>query len=689
MECFIIEDGAERKAGLEDLLPILGKDRRALQYILREAKKTKIGLPGALMYLPDEIKEIVYGNMSPRVSSGLKKLVSGWETGSIDYYVLEKRAKLIDLIGKRERGFPVWFEWPKHFIWKETAQKEAEAPEISLTPLETFIKEFEEALDSGKLDITYIAKFITHKDIRKVFENNMNELPKIRRLHIKGKDLPAAASLFETGKIADLCIYDVVNGEWPTFMENCRSLIKLDLSSSRSREFPSWIRNASLLRELSISNTKIASIPDWIGEFRSMTKLSLFGNKNLKALPDSIGNLENLVELQLYHSPIRILPDSMGNLKNLTSLYLNDLLIKEIPEWVGGFKSLTVLFLDENKNLIKLPDSIGNLKNLINLNLGYSPIKKLPGTIVNCTSLHRVDIFGTKISSVPDFISSVKEFKDNKIIELIPSPTDLQRHSISYTGFCNSYYKVVKAILNYREKAWREGLLALEEEIEFLSEGFFKLGMRLLVDGTPAETIRNILEVQLERESNFYRKKLMETTMEGIICIEAAYSEVEWAFALASVVNIKNNPLDAACAKYLAGDTGAFTNIDFGAAMLPEGEREETRFIKRAIALSETMRREGFLALEECLDRKGIAERDVFEYGLPLVIDNLDPNVIEKVLDNLVERETDPVRKNFALAKKAAIMSIHGGDNPWVLWQILFSYFDEDITGEFRRSIDD
>ena len=423
--------------------------------------------------------------------------------------------------------------------------------------------------------------------------------------------------LFETGKIEELYISGEVKGKWPPFMENCHALTKLYLSSSRLSEFPSWIRNASLLCDLSITGTKIASIPDWIGELQSLTVLSLFRSKNLR----------------------------------------------------------------------KLPVSIGNLKNLVDLNLGYSPLKKLPDTIVNCTSLQTVDILGTKVSSVPDFISSVKSFKDNKIIQLIP-----QGASLSYECFCNSYYKIVKAIFNYNEKSMSEGLLALEEKIEFLAEGFFKQGMRLLVGGWDAETIRHILGAQLERERNYYRRKLMETAMQGILGIQTCYSEVEWAFAMTSIVNIKNNPLEDLCVKYLAGksiSTLSIYNIDFEAAMLPEEECEEACFIKHAMALSEKARREGLITLEERLDRKGIAEHDVFEYGLPLIIDDLDPNVIERVLDSLIERETDPVRKNLAQAKKAAVMSIRDGDNPRVLSQILLAYFDEDITGEFRRMIDD
>jgi flagellar motor component MotA len=691
LECFITEKGVERKAGMEDLLPILGENRLALQHIIRECNKNaKIYLASVLAYLPGEIKEIVYGNMSPRVAGRLKKQVRSRETGDRKHksYAMQQKEKLIDFIGRHENIEPLYLEFPEHITFRPHELKEEEILEMlepSITALEAFTKEFEEALESGKLDIAYIGQYMTHKDMRKVFQNNFDKLPKIRRLSIRGKDLPVAALLFETGKIEELYVSGDVKGKWPPFMENCQALIKLELPyCSRLSEFPSWIRNAPLLRELSIGNTKIASVPEWIGEFRFLTKLSLFGNKNLKTLPDSIGNLKNLDKLEIRHSPIRTLPDSMGNLKNLTRLYLDDLLIKEMPEWIGGFRSLTVLSLRENKVLRKLPASIGSLKNLIDLNLGYSPIKKLPDSIINCTSLRNVDILGTKVSSVPDFILSVKSFKDNKIIQLIP-----QGPSLSYECFCNSYYKIVKAVFNYNEKSMSEGLLALEEKTEFLAEGFFKRGMRMLVDGTDAETIQNILGAQLERESNYYRRKLMETAMEGILCMEAGYPEVESVFTLASVVKIKNNPLEDHCAKYLAGKSTSISDIDFEALMLPEEEREETRFIKRAMALSEKARREGLLALEECLDRKGIAGRDVFEYGLPLIIDGMDSRVIEKVLDNLVERETDPVRKNFAQAKKATVMSINGSDNPRVLCQILLAYFDEDITGEFRRMIDD
>jgi len=194
LECFIIEDGAERKAGLEDLLPILGENRWALQHIIRECKNTKIYLASALAYLPGEIKETVYSNVSPRVAGSLKKRVRSMETGKRHQkiYAMQHKKKLIDLIGKHENTEPLYIEFPEHIFFKNTKPEEEEVEELepSLTALESFTEDFEEALDSGKLQIDYIGQYMTHKEMRKVFQDNLDKLPKIRRLYIREKICP-------------------------------------------------------------------------------------------------------------------------------------------------------------------------------------------------------------------------------------------------------------------------------------------------------------------------------------------------------------------------------------------------------------------------------------------------------------------------------------------------------------------
>jgi len=89
--------------------------------------------------------------------------------------------------------------------------------------------------------------------------------------------------------------------------------------------------------------------------------------------------------------------------------------------------------------------------------------------------------------------------------------------------------------------------------------------------------------------------------------------------------------------------------------------------------------RENWLEIEKKLDKECIAARDVFEYGLFLMVECWNYKDIEKVLTILVNNETDPARKNFALAKKDAVRMIYEGDNPLIVKQTLSAYFDDDI----------
>ncbi|HPO51114.1 MAG TPA: motility protein A [Spirochaetota bacterium] len=71
-----------------------------------------------------------------------------------------------------------------------------------------------------------------------------------------------------------------------------------------------------------------------------------------------------------------------------------------------------------------------------------------------------------------------------------------------FIGLCVSQPKsnisdIVKTLVTFSEKSRREGLLSLEDEIEALKDEFFKQGIRLVVDGTDPEVIKNILYSQL------------------------------------------------------------------------------------------------------------------------------------------------------------------------------------------------
>ena len=61
---------------------------------------------------------------------------------------------------------------------------------------------------------------------------------------------------------------------------------------------------------------------------------------------------------------------------------------------------------------------------------------------------------------------------------------------------------IIEKLVAFSEKARREGLLALEDELEDLDDEFMKKGLRLVVDGTDQVIIRDLMELELTQSQN-------------------------------------------------------------------------------------------------------------------------------------------------------------------------------------------
>ena len=67
---------------------------------------------------------------------------------------------------------------------------------------------------------------------------------------------------------------------------------------------------------------------------------------------------------------------------------------------------------------------------------------------------------------------------------------------------------IISKMIAFSEKARREGLLALEDELEDLDDEFMKKGLRLVVDGTDAEVIKNLMELELSQMQGRHANKI-------------------------------------------------------------------------------------------------------------------------------------------------------------------------------------
>jgi chemotaxis protein MotA len=76
---------------------------------------------------------------------------------------------------------------------------------------------------------------------------------------------------------------------------------------------------------------------------------------------------------------------------------------------------------------------------------------------------------------------------------------------------------IITKLMAMSEKARREGLLALEEELEDLDDEYIQKGLRLVVDGTDANVIRDLMENELSQIQERHASKIGAVNMWGTL----------------------------------------------------------------------------------------------------------------------------------------------------------------------------
>jgi hypothetical protein len=141
----------------------------------------------------------------------------------------------------------------------------------------------------------------------------------------------------------------------------------------------------TFVTKLVLYDNDVAVVPDAIGALTNLKELDLSWNK-IASLPASIGRLAALETLYLHNNILTAVPASIGSLTALTTLYLGDNRIATLPDWIGGMTALTTLSLYNNR-LAGLPDAIGQLTGLKKLDLIDNQLTALPESIVALTNL--------------------------------------------------------------------------------------------------------------------------------------------------------------------------------------------------------------------------------------------------------------------------------------------------------------
>ncbi|MCL2244098.1 MAG: hypothetical protein FWC03_06475 [Treponema sp.] len=112
-------------------------------------------------------------------------------------------------------------------------------------------------------------------------------------------------------------------------------------------------------------------------------------------------------------------------------------------------------------------------------------------------------------------------------------------------------------------------------------------------------------------------------------------------------------------------------------------------FSKQALALADKARREGLLSLEDELETDKVNARDIFQYGISLVIDGTDSEIINKILSNIIAQDTDEYSHLIKVIKKEAALLIQSGINSRIIGMVLNSYTDLPLSDDKTEDEDE
>ena len=91
---------------------------------------------------------------------------------------------------------------------------------------------------------------------------------------------------------------------------------------------------------------------------------------------------------------------------------------------------------------------------------------------------------------------------------LVQTPGPVVKHALQMAKWLfkppvQDGHKLIEKIVEWSNVSRKQGLLALESVVENEPDPFLKKGLQLLVDGAEPDTIRNVLEVDVETKEHF------------------------------------------------------------------------------------------------------------------------------------------------------------------------------------------
>jgi len=112
---------------------------------------------------------------------------------------------------------------------------------------------------------------------------------------------------------------------------------------------------------------------------------------------------------------------------------------------------------------------------------------------------------------------------------------------------------------------------------------------------------------------------------------------------------------------------------------------EYNAIFERSLVFSIISRSFGLLSLENVLDKKKCNQRDIFEYGMFLVLNGRPPEIINKILTNIINLEKDNEKIILKNIQKDVVLSIQQGITQEEIMWIMNSYVNIELDEATKK----
>uniref|UniRef100_A0A673T171 Leucine rich repeats and calponin homology domain containing 3 n=1 Tax=Suricata suricatta TaxID=37032 RepID=A0A673T171_SURSU len=173
----------------------------------------------------------------------------------------------------------------------------------------------------------------------------------------------------------------------------------LSLSGRKLREFPRGAANHDLTdtTRADLSRNRLSEIPIEACHFISLENLNLYQNC-IRYIPEAILNLQALTFLNISRNQLSTLPVHLCNLPLKVLIASNNKLVS-LPEEIGHLRHLTELDVSCNE-IQTIPSQVGNLEALRDLNVRRNHLVRLPDELAELP-LIRFDFSCNKVTTIP------------------------------------------------------------------------------------------------------------------------------------------------------------------------------------------------------------------------------------------------------------------------------------------------